>query len=179
MAIDMSMPVLVVDDYNTMIRIIRNLLKQIGFQDIDDAVDGSQALGKMRDKHLSAACDDYLERARRHLPIAVVEVADDAELLRRIPASSVVVALEPGGPPAHAQALAGHSDADVALHALTDALLGTIGAGDIGKHFPPSDPQWRGASSDRFLQHAVGLVKEALFVVDGAGERALAVPEEF
>jgi 23S rRNA (pseudouridine1915-N3)-methyltransferase len=55
------------------------------------------AVGKMRDKHLSAACDDYLERARRHLPIAVVEVADDAELLRRIPASSVVVALEPGG----------------------------------------------------------------------------------
>ena len=58
----------------------------------------------------------------------------------------------------HAQALAGHSDADVALHALTDALLGTIGAGDIGKHFPPSDPQWRGASSDRFLRHAVELV---------------------
>jgi len=58
----------------------------------------------------------------------------------------------------HAQALAGHSDADVALHALTDALLGTISAGDIGKHFPPSDPQWRGASSDRFLRHAVELV---------------------
>jgi 2-C-methyl-D-erythritol 4-phosphate cytidylyltransferase/2-C-methyl-D-erythritol 2,4-cyclodiphosphate synthase len=58
----------------------------------------------------------------------------------------------------HAQALAGHSDADVALHALTDALLGTIGAGDIGQHFPPSDPQWRGASSDRFLRHAVELV---------------------
>jgi 2-C-methyl-D-erythritol 4-phosphate cytidylyltransferase/2-C-methyl-D-erythritol 2,4-cyclodiphosphate synthase len=58
----------------------------------------------------------------------------------------------------HGQALAGHSDADVALHALTDALLGTIGAGDIGKHFPPSDPQWRGVSSDRFLRHAVDLV---------------------
>jgi 2-C-methyl-D-erythritol 4-phosphate cytidylyltransferase/2-C-methyl-D-erythritol 2,4-cyclodiphosphate synthase len=59
----------------------------------------------------------------------------------------------------HGQALAGHSDADVALHALTDAVLGTIGAGDIGKHFPPSDPQWRGASSDRFLRHAVGLLQ--------------------
>ena len=58
----------------------------------------------------------------------------------------------------HSRTLAGHSDADVALHALTDALLGTIGAGDIGKHFPPSDPQWRGASSDRFLRHAVDLV---------------------
>ena len=61
----------------------------------------------------------------------------------------------------HAQALAGHSDADVALHALTDAVLGTIGAGDIGKHFPPSDPQWRGASSDRFLRHAVELLDSA------------------
>jgi 2-C-methyl-D-erythritol 4-phosphate cytidylyltransferase/2-C-methyl-D-erythritol 2,4-cyclodiphosphate synthase len=58
----------------------------------------------------------------------------------------------------HTQALAGHSDADVALHALTDALLGTIGAGDIGQHFPPSDPQWRGVSSDRFLHRAVDLV---------------------
>ena len=61
----------------------------------------------------------------------------------------------------HSQTLAGHSDADVALHALTDALLGTIGAGDIGQHFPPSDPQWRGASSDRFLRHAVDLVSAA------------------
>ena len=61
----------------------------------------------------------------------------------------------------HTQALEGHSDADVALHALTDAVLGTIAAGDIGKHFPPSDPQWRGASSDRFLRHAVELVRGA------------------
>jgi len=58
----------------------------------------------------------------------------------------------------HNHALSGHSDADVALHALTDAVLGTIGAGDIGKHFPPSDPQWRGVSSDRFLRHAVDLL---------------------
>ena len=58
----------------------------------------------------------------------------------------------------HSQTLAGHSDADVALHALTDAVLGTIGAGDIGKHFPPSDAKWRGASSDRFLRHAVDLL---------------------
>jgi 2-C-methyl-D-erythritol 4-phosphate cytidylyltransferase/2-C-methyl-D-erythritol 2,4-cyclodiphosphate synthase len=60
----------------------------------------------------------------------------------------------------HTHTLAGHSDADAALHALTDAVLGTIGAGDIGKHFPPSDPQWRGASSDRFLRHAVKLLTE-------------------
>jgi 2-C-methyl-D-erythritol 4-phosphate cytidylyltransferase/2-C-methyl-D-erythritol 2,4-cyclodiphosphate synthase len=60
----------------------------------------------------------------------------------------------------HTHTLAGHSDADVALHALTDAILGTIGAGDIGKHFPPSDPQWRGVSSDRFLSHAIKLLSE-------------------
>ncbi len=58
----------------------------------------------------------------------------------------------------HSHGLAGHSDADVAIHALVDALLGAIGAGDIGQHFPPSDPQWKGASSDRFLAHAADLV---------------------
>jgi 2-C-methyl-D-erythritol 4-phosphate cytidylyltransferase / 2-C-methyl-D-erythritol 2,4-cyclodiphosphate synthase len=58
----------------------------------------------------------------------------------------------------HSYALAGHSDADAGLHALTDAVLGTIGAGDIGKHFPPSDPQWRGVSSDRFLRRAAELL---------------------
>lgn len=61
---------------------------------------------------------------------------------------------------AHDHALVGHSDADVALHALTDALLATCGAGDIGDHFPPSDPQWKGASSDRFLAFAASLVRE-------------------
>ena len=55
----------------------------------------------------------------------------------------------------HARGLAGHSDADVALHALVDAILGTLADGDIGAHFPPSDPQWRGAPSDRFLRFAV------------------------
>ena len=57
----------------------------------------------------------------------------------------------------HDRGLIGHSDADVGLHALTDAILGAVGAGDIGHHFPPSDPQWRDAASDRFLAHAVAL----------------------
>ena len=61
----------------------------------------------------------------------------------------------------HSRGLAGHSDADVALHAVTDAVLGAAAAGDIGDHFPPSDPRWRGASSDRFLTHAVALAREA------------------
>jgi 2-C-methyl-D-erythritol 4-phosphate cytidylyltransferase/2-C-methyl-D-erythritol 2,4-cyclodiphosphate synthase len=59
----------------------------------------------------------------------------------------------------HDRALKGHSDADVLLHALTDALLGAIGAGDIGDHFPPSDPQWRGAASSLFLDHARRLIE--------------------
>jgi 2-C-methyl-D-erythritol 4-phosphate cytidylyltransferase/2-C-methyl-D-erythritol 2,4-cyclodiphosphate synthase len=58
----------------------------------------------------------------------------------------------------HDFALAGHSDADVGLHALVDAILGALGAGDIGEHFPPSDPQWRGADSARFAAHARALV---------------------
>lgn len=57
--------------------------------------------------------------------------------------------------------LVGHSDADVVLHALTDAVLGAIGAGDIGGHFPPSEPQWRGAASEVFLRHAAALVAAA------------------
>ncbi len=60
----------------------------------------------------------------------------------------------------HDQKLSGHSDADVALHALTDALLATCGAGDIGDHFPPSDPQWKGAASRIFLAHARDVVHQ-------------------
>lgn len=62
---------------------------------------------------------------------------------------------------AHDHGLEGHSDADAGLHALTDAVLGAIGAGDIGQHFPPSDERWRGASSDRFLAHAAELATKA------------------
>ena len=58
----------------------------------------------------------------------------------------------------HDQTLIGHSDADAGLHALTDALLGAIAEGDIGDHFPPTDPKWKGASSDLFLLHAAQLV---------------------
>jgi 2-C-methyl-D-erythritol 4-phosphate cytidylyltransferase/2-C-methyl-D-erythritol 2,4-cyclodiphosphate synthase len=60
---------------------------------------------------------------------------------------------------AHTHGLLGHSDADAGLHAITDALLGAIGEGDIGDHFPPTDPKWRGASSDFFLKHAADLVR--------------------
>jgi 2-C-methyl-D-erythritol 4-phosphate cytidylyltransferase/2-C-methyl-D-erythritol 2,4-cyclodiphosphate synthase len=65
----------------------------------------------------------------------------------------------------HPLGLSGHSDADVAIHALVDAVLGAAAAGDIGQHFPPSDPQWRGAPSSRFLEHAVSLAAQAGFCV--------------
>lgn len=65
----------------------------------------------------------------------------------------------------HDKGLAGHSDADVALHAIVDALLGALGEGDIGTHFPPSDPRWRGAASALFVEHAAQLVREAGYAI--------------
>ncbi len=65
----------------------------------------------------------------------------------------------------HSRGLVGHSDADVALHAVTDAVLGACAAGDIGEHFPPSDPRWRGAASHAFLEHAVALARERGYAI--------------
>ena len=65
----------------------------------------------------------------------------------------------------HHSGLAGHSDGDVLLHALTDALLGAIAAGDIGTHFPPSDPKWKGADSAIFVREALKLIDEAGYAV--------------
>ena len=67
---------------------------------------------------------------------------------------------------AHDRGLSGHSDADVALHSITDALLGAAALGDIGDHFPPSDPQWKGAASDQFLAHAAVLIRERGGMID-------------
>ena len=66
----------------------------------------------------------------------------------------------------HHRGLAGHSDADVVLHAITDALLGTAGLGDIGEHFPPSDPQWKGAPSSLFLARAVEMLQGRGAIID-------------
>ncbi len=65
----------------------------------------------------------------------------------------------------HHSGLAGHSDGDVLLHALTDALLGAIAAGDIGTYFPPSDPRWKGADSVLFVREAMKQIEEARYVV--------------
>lgn len=75
---------------------------------------------------------------------------------------------------AHTHALEGHSDADVVLHALTDAILGAIGEADIGQHFPPSDPKWKGAPSRIFLEHAAMLAREAGFVISNVDATVLA-----
>jgi len=61
--------------------------------------------------------------------------------------------------------LQGHSDADVGMHAVTDAIYGALAEGDIGRHFPPSDPQWKGAASDIFLRHAVELARNKGFQI--------------
>lgn len=68
----------------------------------------------------------------------------------------------------HARGLQGHSDADVGMHAVTDAIYGALGQGDIGRHFPPSDPQWKGAASQIFLRHAVALAASQGFTFGNA-----------
>jgi 2-C-methyl-D-erythritol 4-phosphate cytidylyltransferase/2-C-methyl-D-erythritol 2,4-cyclodiphosphate synthase len=68
----------------------------------------------------------------------------------------------------HARGLQGHSDADVGMHAVTDAIYGALGDGDIGQHFPPSDPQWKGAASELFLRHACDLARARGFTITHA-----------
>ena len=65
----------------------------------------------------------------------------------------------------HTHGLVGHSDADVSMHTVTDAIYGALAKGDIGQHFPPSDPQWKGAESHIFLTHAVELAKNMGFSI--------------
>ena len=106
--------------------------------------------------------------------ITTMQDLQDADALSRTPAAETRVgqgfdvhAFEPGDHVwlggvriEHDRKLSGHSDADVALHAIADALYGAIADGDIGAHFPPSDPQWRGADSSIFLAHAARRVRE-------------------
>ncbi len=99
-----------------------------------------------------------LSRAERLLaPGADIRCGNGFDVHRFGPGNQVMIC---GIAISHDQGLEGHSDADVGLHALTDAILGAIGAGDIGQHFPPGDPRWRGADSSRFLAHAAALVAE-------------------
>lgn len=99
---------------------------------------------------------DLTRAARQFSAAGEVRVGSGYDVHRFAPGTGVWLC---GVPVPHEYGLEGHSDADVALHALTDAVLGAIAAGDIGRHFPPSDPRWKGAASDLFLRHAAALVR--------------------
>lgn len=112
----------------------------------------------------------FVPGSRENFKITTIEDLKMAEkLLPRAPRTGLgfdVHAFTPGDKTRlcgidipHNKSLAGHSDADAGLHAITDALLGAIAAGDIGQHFPPSDPRWKGADSSVFLKHAVEMVR--------------------
>ena len=102
--------------------------------------------------------DDLRRAAERLMDFGETRVGTGFDVHHFVPGDHVMIG---GVRVPHDHALEGHSDADVALHALTDAILGAVGGGDIGRHFPPSDPQWKGADSARFLAHAAGLAAKA------------------
>ncbi len=106
--------------------------------------------------------EDLQRAAERLTPQTETRVGTGFDVHHFVPGDHVMIG---GVRVPHDRALEGHSDADVALHALTDAILGAIAAGDIGRHFPPSDPQWKGADSARFLTHAAALAAGAGAVV--------------
>ena len=123
---------------------------------VAEALGMAVALVEGDEANIKITSSQDLERA--HMKLAVLRetrVGSGYDVHRFAPGTGVWLG---GVLVAHDFGLEGHSDADVALHALTDAVLGAIGAGDIGQHFPPSDLQWKGASSDRFLAHAASLV---------------------
>lgn len=112
--------------------------------------------------NIKITTEDDLRQAEQRLAAALADVRTglgyDVHGFATEAAASATIMLC-GLPVPSAHTLVGHSDADVGLHAVTDALLGTIGSGDIGSHFPPSDPQWRGADSAIFLKHAADLLR--------------------
>jgi 2-C-methyl-D-erythritol 4-phosphate cytidylyltransferase/2-C-methyl-D-erythritol 2,4-cyclodiphosphate synthase len=101
--------------------------------------------------------DDFVRaEARRHASLGDVRTGNGFDVHQFADGDHVMLG---GVRIAHSRGVTGHSDADVALHALVDAILGALADGDIGAHFPPSDPQWKGASSDRFLAFACERVR--------------------
>ncbi|MBK3772692.1 bifunctional 2-C-methyl-D-erythritol 4-phosphate cytidylyltransferase/2-C-methyl-D-erythritol 2,4-cyclodiphosphate synthase [Azospirillum brasilense] len=115
------------------------------------------ALVPAREENFKVTTPDDLTRAARALDSALSDIRTGSGFdVHRFAEGDHVTLCGVRVP--HTQRLDGHSDADVGLHALTDAILGALCAGDIGSHFPPSDPQWRGADSALFLKHAAELV---------------------
>lgn len=141
--------------------------------DGEEATDDAQMLRRAGHDVALVPGDAMLEKITHPADFAAAEARHGANLISRSAMGYDVHRLAAGQELwlggvliPHDKGLAGHSDADVALHAITDALLGTICAGDIGMHFPPSDPQWRGAASDRFLDHAASLVRAEGGIID-------------
>lgn len=139
----------------------------------EEATDDAQMLRRMGQDVALVPGDPMLEKITHPADFAAAEARHAATMISRSAMGFDVHRLEVGQELwlggmliPHDKGLSGHSDADVALHAITDALLGTIGAGDIGMHFPPSDPKWRGAASAQFLEHAAGLVRDQGGIID-------------
>jgi len=118
-------------------------------------VEGSEMNEKLTTREDIAAADEVL-RAREGRREGTLRVATGYDVHALGSGDAVMLC---GVRIPHSKKLIGHSDADVGLHALTDALLGTIAEGDIGSHFPPSDERWRGADSEIFLKHADAMLK--------------------
>jgi 2-C-methyl-D-erythritol 4-phosphate cytidylyltransferase / 2-C-methyl-D-erythritol 2,4-cyclodiphosphate synthase len=118
-------------------------------------VEGSEANCKLTSAEDIASADELL-RLRAQSRLGTQRVATGYDVHAFGPGDAVILC---GVRIPHQKKLVGHSDADVGMHALTDALLGTIADGDIGVHFPPSDARWRGAASELFLKDAVNRVK--------------------
>ena len=138
-----------------------------------DATDDAQMARAAGYAVATIAGDPMLDKITHPADFARAEAMLAARMVTRSASGFDVHRLEPGTPLwlggieiAHSHGLSGHSDADVALHAITDALLGAVGAGDIGTHFPPTDPQWRGAASHRFLDHARALIERGGGIID-------------
>ncbi|MEP6786034.1 MAG: bifunctional 2-C-methyl-D-erythritol 4-phosphate cytidylyltransferase/2-C-methyl-D-erythritol 2,4-cyclodiphosphate synthase [Sphingomonadales bacterium] len=139
----------------------------------DPATDDAQMARAAGYEVVTVPGDPMLDKITYPADFARAEAQLAARYISRSASGFDVHRLEAGKPlwlggveVVHSHGLAGHSDADVALHAITDALLGCIGAGDIGTHFPPSDPQWRGAASHLFLAHARGLIVQRSGIID-------------
>lgn len=116
-----------------------------------------RSAGSAGNVKLTTAEDIAMAETRMRAAVPDIRTGNGYDVHRLVPGDHVTLC---GIDIAHSMRLDGHSDADVALHALTDALLATCGAGDIGDHFPPSDPQWRGMASSVFLKHAAKIVTE-------------------
>lgn len=113
--------------------------------------------GSVNNIKLTTAQDMINARKKSAMPIPDIRVGHGYDTHQFVDGDRIYLC---GVELVHNQTLKGHSDADVGLHALTDALLATVSSGDIGSHFPPSDPKWRAAKSDQFLQFAVARVEE-------------------